>query len=58
MSRENVQSVLAGYEAYEHSGVETEMREAHVYKIRERKAVAAWQYRTKEEALEAVGLRE
>ncbi len=40
------------------SGVETEMREAHVYKIRERRPVEAWQYRTKEEALEAVGLRE
>jgi uncharacterized protein len=37
------------------SGVEVEMREAHVYEIRDGKAVEVWEYRTKEEALKAVG---
>ncbi len=40
------------------SGIEVEMREAHVYEIRDGKAVEVWEYRTKDEALEAVGLSE
>jgi ketosteroid isomerase-like protein len=38
------------------SGVETQMREAHVYKVQDGRAVEVWEYRTKEEALSAVGL--
>ena len=34
------------------------MRETHVWKLREAKVIEVREYRTREQALEAVGLRE